>query len=128
MKSALAVLREIRSRGAGSWQLDESAPSALNADGGGVAQADLLLEQFLEDESIPAAVFHSRALNRRFVLARDEAALEALTEADRALPVLFFGEAEKLRQMGLDGLGALLAFRAEFGPSVELEQVKVADA
>jgi hypothetical protein len=90
--------------------------------------SDRLLEQFLGDEAIPAAVFHSSALNRRFVLARDEAALDALTEADRVLPVLFFGEAEKLRRMGLEGLRALLEFRQEFGPSLELYSVKVPNA
>ena len=110
MKSALEVLREIRSRSS-----DGPAP-------------DSLLDHFLENDSIPAAIFHSRALNRRFVLARDEAALEALTGPDRKLPVLFFREAVKLRQIGLDGLRALLDFRAEFGPRVELRAVRVPDA
>ena len=91
-------------------------------------QGDQLLDRFLEDETIPAAVCHSRALGRDFVLARDEAALEALTEADQRLPVLYFGEAAKLRHMGLDGLRALLDFRAEFGPKVEIRSVKVASA
>ena len=88
------------------------------------SQAGQLLDGFLEDESIPAAVFHSRALGRDFVLARDEAALEALTDADQQMAVLFFGEAAKLRQMGLEGLRALLDFRAVFGPGVELRSVR----
>ena len=92
------------------------------------SQAGQLLGGFLEDESIPAAVFHSRALGRDFVLARDEAALEALTDGDRRLPVLFFGEAAKLRQMGLEGIRAVLDFRVTFGPKVELRSVRVPDA
>ena len=84
-----------------------------------------LLERFLEDATIPAAIFHSHALSRDFVLARDEAALEALTEADRRLPVLFFEEAGMLRQMGLEGIRALLDFRAEFGPEVDLRSVRL---
>ena len=91
-------------------------------------QGSELLDRFLDDAALPAAIFDSRLLGRRFVLARDEAALDALTEADQQLPVLFFGEAAKLRQMGLEGIRALLAFRAEFGPSVELISVKVPDA
>ena len=110
MKSALEVLREIRSRSSAERPPDD------------------LLSRLLEDETIPAAIFHSRALNRRFVLARDEAALEVLTEADQKLPVLFFGEAVKLRQMGLDGLRALLDFRQVFGPGVQITTVKVARA
>jgi hypothetical protein len=86
------------------------------------------LDHFLDDETIPAAVLHSRALDRRFVLARDEAVLDALTEVDGQLPVLFFGEAEKLCRMGLEGLQVVLDFRKEFGPSVELCSVKVPDA
>ena len=83
MKSALEVLREIRSQGSAERPPDDP------------------LGRFLEDESLPAAICHSQALGRAFVLARDEAALEALTEADRRLPVLYFGEAAKLRHMGL---------------------------
>ena len=86
-----------------------------------------LLELFLADSTLPAAVFHSHALDRDFILARDEAALEALIEADHALPVLFFAEAEKLRRLGLTGLGALLDFRAEFGPGVRLVKVTSGD-
>ena len=33
-------------------------------------------------------------------------------------------EATQLRQMGLEGIRALLDFRAEFGPEVELRSVK----
>ena len=91
-------------------------------------QAGQLLDRFLEDDSIPAAICHSHALDRAFVLARNEGALEVLTEVDRRLPVLYFAEAAKLRQMGLDGLRALLDFRAEFGPEVELRSVKVPGA
>ena len=107
MKSALEVLREIRSRSS-----DGPAP-------------DSLLDHFLEDDSIPAAICHSRALDQAFVLARNEGALAVLTEDDRRLPVLYFGEAAKLRQMGLDGLRALLHFREAFGPTVEILSVKV---
>ena len=92
------------------------------------SQAGQLLGGFLEDESIPAAVFRSRALGRDFVLARDEAALEALTDADQRLPVLYFEEAAQLRQMGLEGIRALLDFRATFGPEVELRSVRGLDA
>ena len=59
-------------------------------------------------------------------MTRDEAALAALTEADRRLPVLYFGEAAKLRRMGLEGIRALLDFRTEFGPEVELRSVRAA--
>ncbi len=83
-----------------------------------------LLDRFLSDASIPAAVFHSRALGRDFVLARDEAALEALTEADQALPVLFFTEGEALSRLELEGLRAVLDVRAEFGPSAMLRKVR----
>ena len=82
-----------------------------------------LLEGFLADSALPAAIFRSRALDRSFVLARDSEALEALTEADQGLPVLFFGECEEARKLGLEGLGVLLDFRAEFGPSVRLAAV-----
>ncbi len=99
-------------------ELEGLAPSTLNSERRGD-----LLEGFLEGD-YPAAICHSLALGRDFVLARDEAALEALTEADQRLPVLFFGEAAKLRQMGLEGLRALLDFRAVFGPGVELRSVR----
>ncbi len=61
-------------------------------------------------------------------MSRDEAALDGLKGADQQLPVLFFGEAAKLRQIGLEGLRALLDFRAEFGPKVEIRSVRVAGA
>ena len=82
-----------------------------------------LLERFLAEDSLPAAVFHSRALDRKFIFARDAAALDALTEADEGLPVLFFGEATKLARLGLEGLRAVLDLRQEFGPSVVLCKV-----
>ena len=47
-------------------------------------------------------MFYSRALARGFVLARGENALKSLVESDRALPVLYFAEAAKLRQLGLE--------------------------
>ena len=91
-----------------------------------------LLELFLGDASIPAAVFHSRALGRDFVLARDEPALEALTEADRVLPVLFFAECPDLLKGGLEGLrgrlGAVLDTRQVFGPAVTVQVVEARDA
>ena len=101
---------------------EDLAPSTLNSERRGD-----LLEKFLEGD-YPAALLRSTALGRDFFLVRDETALEALTEADRRLPVLFFGEAAKLHQMGLEGVRALLDFRAEFGPSVELRSVSVPDA
>ena len=98
---------------------EDLAPSTLNSERGGE-----LLEKFLEGDS-PAAICGSKALGRDFFWVRDEAALEALTEADRRLPVLYFGEAAQLCRLGLEGLRALLDFRAEFGPSVELRSVSV---
>ena len=77
-----------------------------------------LLEGLLEDSTIPAAVFHSRALDRDFVFARDEESAESY--ADRQLPVLYFSEASRMGALGLDGIRALLDFRAEFGPQVRL--------
>ena len=97
---------------------EDLAPLTLNSE----SEGDLL-DRFLSDASIPVGIFHSRALDRRFIFARDEAALEALTEADEGLPVLFFGEAEKLSRLGLEGFRAVLDVRAEFGPSVALEKV-----
>ena len=75
---------------------------------------------------VTVAIMHSHALGRPFVLARDEAALDVLTEADRELPVLFFAEAEKTSRLGLEGLRVLLDLRAEFGPAVKVEQVSAA--
>ncbi len=60
-------------------------------------------------------------------MTRDEAALEALTDADQGLPVLYFAEAAQLRQMGLKGIRALLDFRQKFGLEVELRSVRVLD-
>ena len=95
------------------------APSILNSE----PEGDLL-DRFLSDASIPAAIFYSKALDRRFIFARDEAALEALTEADEGLPVFYFGEAEKLARLGLEGLRVALDLRQEFGPTVALVKVK----
>ena len=49
---------------------------------------------FFLTSSIPTAILASHALDRDIILACDESALEALTEADPALPVLFFAECE----------------------------------
>ena len=57
------------------------------------------------------------------MLARDEEALEALTDADRHLPVIFFADCEKAARLGLEGLRVLLNSREAFGPSVGLEAV-----
>ena len=72
-----------------------------------------------------AAIVHSKALSRDFILARDESALEALTEADQALPVLFFGDCAELAKLGLDGLAAVLNVREVFGPSATLRSPEV---
>ncbi len=82
-----------------------------------------LLARFLEDSSLPLAVFHSRALGRDFVLARDAEALAALTEAERGLPVLYFADCQKAAALGLEGLRTLLDTRAVFGPEVALRSV-----
>ena len=82
------------------------------------------LGEFLESSIIPAAVFHSHALGRDFILARDSEALLALTEADQRLPVLFFGEAAALSKLGLEGLRVVLELRETFGPSVVLRAVR----
>ena len=129
MKSALDIFREIRDGGrfdTGRTAGEEhhpvaSAPRSLPSDPAG-DQLD-----FIEDDSIPAAIFHSRALDRRFVLARDEAALEALTSADRDLPVLYFSDCAHVRALGIKGLRVLLDLRAGFGPSVDLRSVKAAN-
>ncbi len=58
------------------------------------------------------------------MLARDEAALDALTEADRTLPVLYFSDCDRGHVLGLEGLRVLLDMRETFGPQVTLQQVK----
>jgi len=83
-----------------------------------------LLDQFLADAAIPMAVFHSRRLRRDFVIARDVRALESLSEADRRLPVLTFGDCEKLGGLGAADLAAILDVREAFGPSAELSAVR----
>jgi hypothetical protein len=82
------------------------------------------LDRFLADSSIPLAVFRSRTLGRDFVLARDAAALAALTERDRGLPVLTFADCDKLAGVSLSALRMVLDVRAEFGPSASLEVVR----
>jgi hypothetical protein len=78
------------------------------------------LDRFLTDASVPVAIFHSRRLGRAFVLARDEKALGVLTEADRALPVLFFADCETLSGLGPADLAKILDARQVFGPSASL--------
>jgi hypothetical protein len=127
-----AVLAKLHARGAKvevqGHRLRVVAPA------GAVTEADLnelrrwkpqILERlkidcFLDDASIPIALFHSRRLGRNFVLARDEKALEALTEAGRALPVLFFSDCEKLSGLGPADLAKILDIRQVFGPSASL--------
>jgi hypothetical protein len=91
--------------------------------GGSTAE---LLGRFLADASIPLAVFHSRALGRDFILARDSAALAALTEADRRLPVLTFSECEHLAGLSVPELGALLDAKRLLGSEVTLREVRPA--
>ena len=98
------------------------APPLLNVD---QAPEEPDLDRFLEDDSISAALFYSKALDRQFLIVRDEAALAALLEADAKLPVLYFEEAKKLARLGLEGLRVMLDFRAEFGPLVALERAEV---
>ena len=66
---------------------------------------------------------HSKALDMDFIVARDEAALAALTDADCRLPVIFFAEAPELAKLPLQGLRALLDLRQVFGPSAQLRSV-----
>ena len=87
--------------------------------------ADLTaIDRFLSDTSLAAAVMHSQALGRSFVLARDEAALASLTQEDQALPVLYFADCIHGRTLGLEGLRVLLDVRTQFGPSAKLKTVK----
>ena len=83
-------------------------------------------DRFLADASIPLAIFHSHALNRDFILARDSAALAALTEVDRGLPVLTFSECEQLAGLSVPELGALLDAKRLLGPEVALREVRPA--
>jgi hypothetical protein len=99
--------------------------AALIETSGGIEAAET--EIFLSDSSIPAAIFHSRALGRDFVLARDRAVLNVLTEANRVLPVLFFRECGQLARLSVEGLRAVLDLRAAFGPSARLQEVSRSD-
>lgn len=81
-------------------------------------------DRFLEGCSIPFAVFHSRALGRDFVIARDGAALEEISEADRRLPVLTFADCEMLAGLEAHDLAEILDVRAAFGPSAEILAVR----
>jgi hypothetical protein len=84
-------------------------------------------ERFLADASIPLAVFHSRALGRDFILARDAKALEALTEADHGLPVLTFADCELLAGLGPAEIGAVLVVKCSLGPEVALRELRPAE-
>ena len=131
LKSALELSREMQRRSGRSNRIVRStesrsqdiAPAVLNSEALQALSREDLLDRFLSDSSIPAGIFYSRALDRRFVFARNEAALEALTEADEGLPVLFFNEAEKLSRLGLEGLRVALDLREAFGPAVVLQKV-----
>jgi len=85
---------------------------------------DRAVTRFLTDASIPLAVFRSRALGRDFVLARDPSALAALTDADRGLPVLTFGDCEHLAGLSPAELGAVLDAKRLLGPEVTLSEVR----
>ena len=74
----------------------------------------------LADSSVWAAVFHSHALDRDFVLVRDEDALRAVKGEDQKLPVLFYRDCAHVKNLGLEGLRALLDTREVFGPRVGL--------
>ncbi len=123
--SYLELAKRVLARtGGNSAYLADHADAALSR--GSQGDAGDPLGFFLADTTIPAAVFHSHALDRDFIMVRNEVALEALTEADHGIPVLFFAEAEMLGRLELEGLRALLNLRAAFGPSVAL--VRVDDA
>jgi len=79
-----------------------------------------LVERFLADASVRLAILHSRRLGQDFVLARDEKALESLTEADHALPVLFFADCGKHAGLDATDLSKIFEVRQTFGPSVSL--------
>ena len=117
-----AELLERLGRG-GDHARTDPAPPILNSE-----PAGNLLERFLGDSTLPAAVFHSRALDMDFILARDEAALAALTEADQALPVIYFAECSELAKLPLRGLRAVLDLRQVFGPSAKLVGVQLQKA
>ena len=80
------------------------------------------LDRFLDDESLPAAIFHSNALDRDFVLARDPDALvrAELSDHERSLPVIYFDDCPRLSKLGKEGMRCVLDIRSEFGPSVKL--------
>ena len=120
-----AVAPELRA------ELEANKPALLTAlragsiePGPECSEPTSLLDRLLEDSTVAAGIFHSHALDRDFILARDSEALGALSEADRALPVLFFGEAPGLAALGLEGLRVVLDLREAFGPSVALRAVR----
>ncbi len=144
MSTAAALLVELGQLGVQVWShgdrlrfrprsaVDAELRERLAANKAGLLQqlalnsepAGDLLERFLTDDSIPAAIFRSRALDRDFVLARGEAALEVLTESDRALPAVYFAECPELAKLPLQGLKALLDLREVLGPGVRLAEVR----
>ena len=108
--SALELLRErLGGKKAAPRKVDEHALSRL-----------------LEGD-IAAAVIHDETLGQPFLLARDEAALRGLSESDRAMPVLYYGEKTRLEALGVEGVRALLRFREVLGPSVVLKAVRLPD-
>ena len=141
--SALALLDELRHRGVQIWAegnylrykprsgVDPELLERLATHKAELlemldqeSQAPAMLDCFLSDAAFPAVIMHSRALDRDFVLARDKATLDALTEDDRSLPVLYFVDCVHAQELGLEGLRALLDTRAAFGPLVRLRSLK----
>ncbi len=129
--SASALLDELRSRGVEVWAVGDrlrykprSAVDHKLRDRLAAYKPDLLRilepDALLADSSVSVAVFHSNALDRDFVLARDGDALKALRDEDRGLPVLFYADCAHTSALGLDGLRALLDSREVFGPTVAL--------
>jgi hypothetical protein len=78
-------------------------------------------DRFLADASVLVAVFHSRALDRDFIVAQHRGTLSALTEPDHGLQVLYFADCQSLG-------GALLDSRAELGLEVALVELRPAAA
>ena len=118
MKSALEILREIRARDA---QQPPDGGLDIDSQAGAEQESSDSIEHFLADSSIPAAIFHSRALGREFVLARDEADLDRLSERARSLPVLYFAECAQLQRLAPEDLGKILDIRTVFGPAIVVE-------
>ena len=81
---------------------------------------------FLADSPVLLAVFHSRELGRDYILARDQDALRALTENDRAIPVILFQDCEHLAGLSAADIGAVLDVKLALGPEIELREVRPA--